>query len=309
MGEAMLNAAIPIDDRVLRVTGYGDPDLDHLMRHGRVNVDDATIVANISSAIQRGYPQIRPGPPRPDDVCLVGSGPSLAETEDELGNLVETGAKLVTMNGSYHWCLARGWHPKTQIVMDARPSNARFLRPAVPDCRYVLASQCAPDAWDAVAGRPHVWIFHAAYGPGSTAAEALDTFYDHKWWGVGGGITVLTRAIFLLSMCGWSKFHLFGVDSCWRGDAHHAFVQPENDDDQYVALTVEDPDLPGSARLFRASLWQLKQAEDFVTLIRLYGDRFVLNIHGDGLLKYILVLAAQAAEQEDARARTTVANL
>ncbi len=297
----MLNAAIAVAEREPRAGEYVNPEVERLMRSNVVNVDDATIYANIQSSLRRGYPQlpqIGPVPTRDEVICIVGSGPSLRETEDELRALAAAGAKVVALNGAYRWCLDRGLPLHTQIIMDARPSNARFLEPAVPDCRYVLASQCAPDVWNAVAGRPHVWIFHAAYGPGA-ARDLLDQWYAGQWLGVGGGVTVCTRALTLLTMCGWSKFHLFGIDSCWMGGAHHAFPQPENDDDEFLTITVDDPDQPGSARIFRASPWQIKQAEDFALMVRLHGDHFMVDVHGDGLIAYVLSMAAQAVTVEE----------
>lgn len=134
------------------------------LEEGRVNVTDEVILANVASSIRRGHPQVRPQKPSHDRIALVGGGPSLNDTVDELKDLLQEGAKLVTVNGAYQWCLERNLTPQTQIVMDARASNARFLDPALPRCNYLLASQCAPESWDRVEGRPNVWIFHAAAG-------------------------------------------------------------------------------------------------------------------------------------------------
>jgi len=152
-----LNAAdreLPTD--ALRVVDYGNAKVAHDMANGRMNTDESTVLANIASSIRRGHPQWRGGPLRPDRICLVGSGPSLKDTEAELRQAVWEGAVLVTLNGAYHWCIERGLRPQTQNVMDARTSNARFLEPAVPKCNYVLASQCDPAVWDAVEDREHV---------------------------------------------------------------------------------------------------------------------------------------------------------
>lgn len=262
--------------------------LDGLELHGQINTDEATLLQQVGSAIRRGHPQIRPDAVKPDRVCLVGGGPSLVDTEDELRQLLYEGALLVTVNGAYQWCLERNYRPQTQIVMDARASNAKFVQPAIPRCRYVLASQCHPDTWDAVEGRDNVWIFHASAGVEDTLKTLLDTYYGGEWFGVTGGTTVATRAISVLRTLGYLRFDLFGIDSCVMGGQHHAYAQPENDRDRRVQVTVHPSGHPEHARVFLCSPWHLKQAEDFAQMVRINGHQFLLNVHGDGLLAYML---------------------
>lgn len=259
----------------------------------RVNTDDATIINNVRAAIRRGHPQVWPvAAPNTERVCLVAGGPSLADTEQELRDLYFAGAKVVTVNGAYHWCLERNIRPSAQVVMDARAFNARFVEPAVPRCRYYLASQCDPRLWDAVEGREFVGIFHDA---GSDAVKALlDDYYLQQWQPVPGGTTVGTRALALLRMLGYLRFDLFGFDSCWLDGAHHAYAQRENDTDRRLRVTISPTSDPTTARTFECAPWHLKQAEDFITMIRLNGGHFLLNVHGRGLLAFLLASAAEA---------------
>lgn len=259
------------------------------------NVPDAVLLDHVRQSIRRGHPQVwRTGGVQQDRVVLVGGGPSLADTEQELRDLVFAGAKLVTVNGAYQWCLARNLQPKAQIVLDARAPNARFLQPDVAQCRYYLASQCHPETWDAVDGRPFVGIFHDASDE-QVKAE-LDAYYFGQWHGVAGGTTVGTRAIVLLRMLGYLRFDLFGFDSCWMGGQHHAYDQPENEADKRLKVTVAATG-GAEARVFRCAPWHLKQLEDLLRLIRFNGQHFLLNIHGDGLLAYALKASADVQLQ------------
>jgi hypothetical protein len=264
---------------------------------GKVNVPDTTLLENVRSSIRRGHPQVWPSQLKSDRVCLIGGGPSLEGTFDELRDLYFAGAKIVTVNGAYQWCLDRNIRPNAQIVLDARPTNARFLDPALPLCRYYLCSQCAPETWDAVEGRPFVAIWHDASS--DEIVSELDAYFVGKWHGVTGGTTVGTRAIGLLRTIGYLRFDLFGFDSCWMGESHHGYAQPENDRDGRYRLTIAAKDSTVAPRDFWVAPWMIKQLEDLVLLIRASGDSFVLNIHGDGLLAYALHSSADVDWQID----------
>lgn len=265
---------------------------------GVANIDDETMRAHIEHAIRCGFPQVGREREKPQVVALVGSGPSLNDTAEDLRRLIFEGALLITLNGAYHWCIERNLQPRAQIVLDGRESNARFVVPAIPRCNYYLASQCHPNVWKAVEGRENVFVFHAVTNSG-TYAEVLDAFYGQgHWLPVTGGTTVATRAIGLLRSGGYMRFHLFGVDSCWKGDEHHALDQPENASDKRLAVTVNPTGRKDLARTFACAPWHLKQAEDFMQFLRFNGHAFRLNVHGDGLLAHVLTSMAQSADSE-----------
>lgn len=292
----MLNAADIPDTTLPSIIDYADPVVADKMANGRMNTGDEQLLKNIASSIRRGYPQMRTGPVQPSRICLVGSGPSLDETEDELRQLLWEGATLVTLNGAYHWCRARNLKPQTQIVMDARACNARFVTPYVPKCNYVLASQCDPAVWDAVQGYPDVWIFHPVVKSAESEATALlDAFYAGNWLGIGGGTTVATRAINLLRTAGYVRFDLFGIDCCWLEQSHHALAQPENDHDarhrSVVDLSIKGA--PGSAQ-FTVSPWHVKQFEDFLAILKVNGQHFTIQVHGSGMLARAMQMLGHA---------------
>jgi hypothetical protein len=259
---------------------------------GTINTPDAGLAANVAHSITLGHPQIRPQAEQKDRVCLVGGGPSLEDTFDELRALYFEGAKVVTVNGAYHWCLARNIRPSGQIVLDARPENARFVEPAVSQCRYFLASQCAPETWATVAGRPNVWIWHAAAYDNESLKPILDAYYGGNWMPTPGGTTVVMRALSVLRMMGFLRFDLFGVDSCFMGTRHHAYDQPENERDKAFRVTLARPGCPETVREFLCAPWHMKQLECFLQTIRINGHTFLLNVHGDGMLAYALRLGA-----------------
>ncbi len=264
------------------------PILEGITLAGNVNTDQDTLLAHAAHSIRLGYPQVKLQAVQTDRVCLVGGGPSLAETEGELRDLYYQGAKLVTVNGAYQWCLERNYRPSAQIVLDARASNARFVDPLVPQCKYLLASQCHPDTWARVTGREHVWIYHCSDGTEGPLKDLLDAYYCRNWHPLPGGTTVVMRAISLLRMMGFVRMDLFGIDSCYQGTAHHAYPQPENDADRRYPFTVSPSWNRSYERTFWCAPWHIKQLEDFLQMIRVNGEHFLLNVHGDGLLAFAM---------------------
>jgi hypothetical protein len=258
---------------------------------GRVNTSHDDLLLNIANAVRQQHPQARPEPVKLDRVAIVGSGVSLKHTLSDLRQMVFEGAKIVTVNGSYQWCIEHNIRPTYQVVMDARPTNARFLTPEVPGCKYWLASQCHPDTFDTVKDYEFVRIFHAA-NPDCMEKPLLDEYYAGHWYGVMGGTTVASRAVGLMRMLGFLRFDLFGVDSCFMGGKHHAYAQPENDTDKAHPFVVHPTGHPELARTFMCTGWHAKQLEDMLQAIRLHGDNFLMNVHGEGLLAYALKCSA-----------------
>jgi hypothetical protein len=273
--------------------------LEGIELSGDLNTSEGDVLANIQHSIRLGYPQVKPQPAQPDRVVLVGGGPSLEETFGELRDLVFAGAKLVTVNGAYQWCLDRNLRPSAQIVLDARATNARFVQPTVPGCKYLLASQCHPETWAAVRGCPEVWIWHSL-SEASAYKDVLDAYYLKAWHGVIGGTTVITRALVLLRALGYLRFDLFGVDSCWLDRSHHAFDQPENDLDRRMRILVHPTGHPELGQTFDCAPWHLQQLQDFLQIVRIHGHHFLMSVHGPGLLAYALRASAELVltEQE-----------
>ena len=261
--------------------------VDGIEFQGTINTPDDVLLDNIRYSIRLGYPQVRPQPTQLDRVCLIGGGPSLNDTFDELRDLYFQGAKVVTVNGSYQWCLDRNIRPSAHLVLDARPENARFVNPPVPQCRYLIASQCHADTWKAIEGRPDVWIWHAMAGD-NPGRHVLDDYYGDRWVATPGGTTVIMRALSVLRMLGFLRFDLFGCDSCYMGTQHHAYSQPENDSDRPYPFTAHVTGHPELSRTFMCATWHAKQVECFLQTIRVNGNSFVLNVHGDGMLAFVL---------------------
>lgn len=255
--------------------------------HGVVNTEEEQVRVNVRHNVARGWTQVTPHETNDFEVMILGGGPSMAAFEDEIKARRAAGAKLVTLNGGYHWALDHGLTPSAQIIVDARAFNARFTKPVVDECKYLIASQVDPSVFE---GLPldRTFIWH-------TTAEQIEDILKESYgvyWPIPGGSTVLLRAIPLLRMLGYRKFHLYGCDSCLAGDGtHHAYAQPENDAAPIFPVTL-------GGRIFQCHPWMAAQCQEMLSLIRFMGDEIELEIHGDGLLAWALEHAASLAGEE-----------
>lgn len=263
----------------------------------------ANVVANIWYNHERQFEEPNPKPwPEGDSQCwkqatphetnalecmILGGGPSLNQFVDEIKQKREEGVKLITLNGSYNWALEHGLTPSAQIMVDARPFNARFSKPVVEKCVYLIASQCHPSVLEGLP-REQTYLWHS---DANGVKEQLNDRYE-KWWHVPGGSTVLLRAIPLMRMLGYKKFHLYGCDSCIMDTKAHSYEQPENDGDHVLPVTV-------GGRVFQCTTWMTSQAQEFMALVKFLGDEIELEIHGDGMLKHILTVGAEMADENE----------
>jgi SAM-dependent methyltransferase len=275
-------------------------DAQKVVDTGTPNTDDEQVKKNVAANIRGGWGQVRPykeGKRESDqensetaEVMIVGGGPTLAEFEDDIRAKRAAGMPMITLNGAYNWAVERGIMPSATVVVDARPFNARFTKPVIGGCKYLIASQCDPSVFEGLP-KDRTYIWHTS----NPAIQSVLREVYSLWWNIQGGSTVLLRAIPLLRVLGFSRFHLYGCDSCVMGGIdgpQHAYAQPEND----IEGGVHPVDCGG--RTFWCKTWMVSQAQEFISLIGALGDHFELEVYGDGLLKHILVTGAEIEEEK-----------
>jgi len=246
------------------------------------NTSDDVLLAQAAQNIRRGLPQIFPHKPNDTTAILVCGGPSLASTEKELARAVWEGGKIFAVNGAYQWCIDRNLRPSAAIMLDAREFNSRFVKEPVDGCKYFIASECHPATFD-ICARRDTYIWHAC-SAGEVGYELLKEFYFGRVHPVTLGTTVGIRAISLLRLIGFISIDIFGLDSCWMDNSHHAYDQPENNRDMRIPVWLRPHDRDDKASRFECAPWHMKQFEDFLQLIRERGDMFQLNVRGPGLI-------------------------
>jgi len=249
---------------------------------GLLNTSEEQIKANVKINIDNDWEQVVPHETNDIECMILGGGPSLDKHLDKIKELRDSGVKLLTMNGSYNWAIENSLTPSALVMVDARQFNARFTRQVLPECKYLLASQCHPDALEGLP-KERTYLWH-------TQTDLIQDLLTEKykvWFSVPGGTTILLRVIPLFRMLGYRKYHLFGCDSCLsESETHHAYSQPENDGSPIVNVQV-----PGGKQ-FKCHPWMASQAQEFVELVKYLGSEIEIEIYGDGLLKNVLEVAA-----------------
>ncbi len=286
-------------DKVLfYVTAFATgADLQNIMT---INVDEQVIFDNVLANLRYKFNEVCPHDTQDVEIMLLGGGPSLADFEDEIRQKQRDGMKVVTTNGAYNWCHDHGIWPVTQVMVDSREFNKRFVQPVDPKCMYLMSSQCHPESLrDLPPERTLLW--HAGAAPKvreAIDAYALESGADREWYPIYGGSTVILRAIPLLRTLGFRKIHVYGFDSCLRGAEHHAYPQSENDVPNERIVEVEV-----GGRKFQCTAWMWEQAHEFIDLTRAIAEVCDLEVHGDGLIAHIIKTSASLPPKGEPKPR------
>jgi hypothetical protein len=240
---------------------------------------------HILENIRKGYTECRPHEAQEREVAILAGGPSLATFD-------RPDLPIITVNGAYNWAIEKGYKPSATMIVDPREFNRRFTQPPIPECKYLIGSQCHPSVAGSVP-KEQVYLWHSGDLCGPVIEEyAKETQGEHQFFPVFGGSTVMLRGLSLLVMLGFRKFHIWGFDSCLMDGKHHAYSQPENDTEKVMDILI-------GGRKFKCHAWQAVQAQEFIeTLKHMLPDDVVMEIHGDGLIAHALKTGAHFYQQE-----------
>lgn len=292
-----MERATPMVGREPRITFKREEILDpengvhklHLSE-GVLNNSEENIGENIKINIRRGLPQLHRHVDQPDRaIALIGGGPSLSDSIDDIKECIEKGYPIVALNGSHTWLDDNNIPYHAHVLLDSRKFNKRFIENPKDHVKYFICSQCDPEVFDALENNK-VWIWH-----GGTCKFVLDdmnqVYGQDKYTRVRTGRTVILAALYIFRTLGFANFDIFGFDSCLMGDddIHHAYNQHENDTDIVAEFEI-------NGRVFRAHTWMIGQAQDFVKMTKILGHKFNMDIHGDGLIAHIVKSVAQTGD-------------
>lgn len=261
--------------QVWKVGGLTRAELDVIC-----NTIKERLAYNVHNAIARDLQWFDIAPPHDGQICIVGGGPSLSDTLADLKWRISIGQKVWALNGAGRFLVNNGIIPDAVVIADAREENADFLYGIDKRTRIYLASQCHPSLFDkAIKERGvDVILWHV------NTEGMVELLKDEKARPVhliGGGSTVGMNAMVMAFAQGYRKQHLYGFDSCYLDDRHHAYPQTLNDHDRIVDALYGD-------RHFKIAPWMAQQVNDFQELApALVLDGCIITIAGDGLLQAV----------------------
>lgn len=171
-------------------------------------------VRQVKIAVAQGFPDIQLEPLKEGWISIVGYGPSLAETWQEVTH------PCITVSGAHDFLCDRGVIPDYHAECDGRDHKTKHLERPNKSTVYLMATICNPAMWVQLDGC-NVVTWHNANGQ-----------HIVNWIGendpgkilLAGGSVVGLSAIHLAGILGYRKFRLFGFDCNLKDGARHAGV-------------------------------------------------------------------------------------
>lgn len=236
------------------------------------NTSDKQLIENLRSCAGRSLPLVGlTTVPNERLLLICGSGPSLLTYYDQVSQLWPD-HDVMALNGAYRALQKKGVIPKYYAQLDARPVNVNFVEHPDENTTFLLASQCAPEMFDALLGCD-VLVFHLNTPTTRQVFKGADIYF-------GGGSTIGTTAIGVAAALGYRSIGILGFDSSYANGRSHVISQPQNANDKTLPVWVEDREYLSSPAL-------IKQVEEFRPWIRgleaVFPDIDV-RLFGEGLL-------------------------
>ncbi len=229
---------------------------------------------HVRSALARKLPEVVVTPGHERQAVLIGGGPSLRDNWKDVHSWAYQGAEIFALNGAARFLNEHGFTADWQVLMDPRSINVGLIGQAG---RYLVASQCAPEIFDALKNKD-VTVFHMA-------GSALDLVSGTC---IGGNVTVGLCSMCLTYTIGYRTMRLYGYDSSFAKDTpQHAYPQDRSEQELRL-LDVKVRDKDGQWQEFTTNFAMAKQAEEFPKVAAMLAEAgAVMSVHGTGLLPTI----------------------
>lgn len=220
--------------------------------------------------IQRdGIEKLQLHPANDVPVAIVCGGPSLVYRWKELE---EFDGIIIACNGAYNFLREKYIFTDYFMLLDSREENLDFVRYRDAGTKFLLAAQCHPKIFDHLPSHKTIMYFTNLPDIKDLIPEALKSCILQ-----GGVGTVGMKAMSAAFAMGYRRMHLFGYDSSYEDDNHHAYPQPLNDETARIEVFVED-------RKYITSPSLAHQAQEFCgwakDLVQFHGCSIELHCHG-----------------------------
>lgn len=212
----------------------------------------------------------------PEPVAIVGYGPSLKDTWQEIKNF----KVIITTSGAHKFLIDRGIIPTYHVDVDPRAHKVALLGDIRQDVTYMPCSTCHPNYFDTlIAAKAKIQLWHCF----STEQEAIRVLPAGEF-ALTGGCDAGMRAMSVARFMGYTNHHIFGMDGCAFDDQGHA---AEHTNKMKKFFDLEYP--KGSGKVYRTSPHLMEVAKtvpheaDMLKLdnVKVYGNGLVAAIMAD----------------------------
>ena len=209
-------------------------------------------------------------------IAIVCGGPSLERRWEELKDFP---GEILACNGAYKFLINRDIVPSYFMLLDCRRENIGFLDYTASSTTYFIAAQCHPLIFDELSRNNKSTYMYFTNLP--DIKELLgDRLKTEKFTVLGGVVgTVGIKAMSMAHALGYRDMHLYGYDSSYEDDSHHAYEQAMNDAVTKIEVFIDHKKYITSASFAH-------QAQEFPgwagDLTKFHGCN--IELHCDGLL-------------------------
>jgi hypothetical protein len=252
--------------------GDKTPSLNPLSFILGCNTPQEVAKAQLEVNVERDLPWLETKPQHDRALVIVAGGASLKTRWPEI---MLHGADILSLNNSYSFLLDKGIIPDYWMLMDARKENVDFLRDKHKDVRHFVAAQCHPSIFEELKGFDTT-LFLTIFPDTLELTSHID---KEKVRLAANAGTVGIKALSLAYALGYRKLFLYGYDSSYAEDEHHAYEQKLNDESKKIEVYLDDKKYITTATL-------ANQATDFCAFTRALTEAygFEITLCCDGLL-------------------------
>jgi hypothetical protein len=173
------------------------------------------------------------------DILIIAGSPSVSKYIDEIKEKQKAGSYVMALNGANDYLVDRGIIPDCFAMMDARPLNYKLVKKPQKETLFLLASQVHQKVFEHLKEYPIIlWHGEADYFPFEEVNKLAIKKGLHSYPMLGGGQTVGTRAICIATTLGFKNIFIYGFDSSYDKDKHHAYEQKQNDTQRTIKLEI-----------------------------------------------------------------------
>jgi len=169
----------------------------------------------IKAALKRTDRRIQPREKHEGKIAIVGYGPSLNETWEQLKGFE---GPTISCSGATRFLIDRGIVPAWHVEVDPRPHKVKLIGAPHPDVEYLIASTCHADVFELLKDSK-VTLWHVF----SNEEEAIRVLPRGEW-AITGGCDVGMRCMTIARFFGFADMHIFGIDGSFgaAGNRHAA---------------------------------------------------------------------------------------